>query len=120
MGAADFRLNGRIFATLAYVARGQATLMLTAEQQSAFLADLADYTEPAPAGDENGLVLDPRFRPFLRRHLTATQSFWGTDNKAEPPSLASVAADFLAVPGDAAREGNRYLVAHDLDPDVHP
>ena len=50
MGAADFRVNGRIFATLASVARGQATLMLTAEQQSAFLTDLADYTEPAPGG----------------------------------------------------------------------
>lgn len=50
MGAADFRLNGRIFATLAYVARGQATLMLTAEQQQSFLTDLADYTEPAPGG----------------------------------------------------------------------
>ncbi len=50
MGAADFRLNGRIFATLAYVARGQATLMLSAEQQQSFLTDLADYTEPAPGG----------------------------------------------------------------------
>ncbi len=50
MGAADFRLNGRIFATLAYVVRGQATLMLTAEQQQTFLTDLAEYTEPAPGG----------------------------------------------------------------------
>lgn len=50
MGAADFRLNGRIFATLAYVARGQATLMLTPEQQRSFLADLPEHTEPAPGG----------------------------------------------------------------------
>lgn len=50
MGATDFRLKGRIFATLAYVARGQATLMLTPEQQQSFLTDLAEYTEPAPGG----------------------------------------------------------------------
>ena len=50
MGAADFRVNGRIFATLAYVARGQATLKLTPDQQCAFLADLADFAEPAPGG----------------------------------------------------------------------
>ena len=50
MGAADFRLNGRIFATLAYVARGLATLKLTSEQQQAFLTDLPDLTEAAPGG----------------------------------------------------------------------
>ena len=50
MGAADFRLYNRIFATLAYVARGQATLKLTPEQQHSFLTDLPDYTEPAPGG----------------------------------------------------------------------
>ena len=50
MGAADFRLNNTIFATLAYVARGLATLKLTPEQQQSFLADLAEYTEPAPGG----------------------------------------------------------------------
>ena len=50
MGAADFRIGDRIFATLAYVARGKATLKLTPEQQQSFLTDLADYTEPAPGG----------------------------------------------------------------------
>ena len=50
MGAADFRLHDRIFATLAYAARGQGTLKLTAEQQQSFLIDLPEYTEPAPGG----------------------------------------------------------------------
>lgn len=50
MGAADFRLGGRIFATLAYVAQGKATLKLTPEQQHDILAELADLTEPAPGG----------------------------------------------------------------------
>ena len=50
VGAADFRLHGRIFATLAYVARGQATLKLTHEQQQDFLTHIAEYTEPAPVG----------------------------------------------------------------------
>ena len=49
-GAADFRLNDRIFATLAYVARGQATLKLTQEQQSEWIADAPQYFEPAPGG----------------------------------------------------------------------
>ena len=50
MGAADFRLNNRIFATLAYVARGQATLKLTPAQQRDLLAELPGVAEPAPGG----------------------------------------------------------------------
>jgi hypothetical protein len=50
MGAADFRLQDRIFATLAYVARGQATLKLTPEQQAEWIADAPQYFEPAPGG----------------------------------------------------------------------
>ena len=50
MGAPDFRLDNRIFATLAFRARGLATLKLTPDQQASFLADLHQYTEPAPGG----------------------------------------------------------------------
>lgn len=49
-GAADFRCNGRIFATLAFLARSQGTLKLTPEQQAAFLADAPEHFEPAPGG----------------------------------------------------------------------
>lgn len=49
-GAADFRLNDRIFATLAYAAKGLATLKLTAEQQAEWIAEAPQHFEPAPGG----------------------------------------------------------------------
>src|ERR1035438_3066017 len=39
MGAADFRVGGRIFATLASVSEGYGNLMLTPEHQAAFIAE---------------------------------------------------------------------------------
>ncbi len=42
MGAADFRVGGRIFATLASEKQGFGNLMLTPEQQGAFIADQPD------------------------------------------------------------------------------
>jgi hypothetical protein len=54
MGAADFRIQRgdklRIFATLAYAAKGLGTLMLTAEQQADFLKELPEYFSAAPGG----------------------------------------------------------------------
>ena len=47
MGSPDFRIDGKIFATLAYQAKGLGTLMLTAQQQAEFLADAAEYFTPA-------------------------------------------------------------------------
>src|SRR5467141_1225983 len=40
MGAADFRVGGRIFATLASEKQGYGNLMLTLEQQKAFVEEL--------------------------------------------------------------------------------
>lgn len=51
MGAADFRVGGKIFATLAYVGRGLGTLKLTPEQQSQILSeDSANQFQSAPGG----------------------------------------------------------------------
>ena len=50
MGAPDFRINDRIFATLAYGAKGLGTLKLTPEQQAEFLGDAPEYFTPAPGG----------------------------------------------------------------------
>ena len=47
MGSPDFRINSRIFATLAYQSKGLGTLMLTPQQQAEFLADAPDYFTPA-------------------------------------------------------------------------
>lgn len=50
MGARDFRVGGRIFATLASVKEGYGNLMLTPEQQAAFLEELPDVFVPIAGG----------------------------------------------------------------------
>jgi hypothetical protein len=50
MGAADFRVGGRIFATLASVNDGYGNLMITPELQSAFIADRPDLFLPIHGG----------------------------------------------------------------------
>jgi len=50
MGAADFRVAGRIFATLASVKHGYGNLMLTPEQQAAFVEELPEMFVPIPGG----------------------------------------------------------------------
>ena len=42
MGAADFRVGGRIFATLASQAEGYSNLILTPELQAEFMRELPD------------------------------------------------------------------------------
>ena len=49
-GAADFRVGGRIFATLAAQAQGYANLMLTPEHQAAFVAEAPEIFLPVPGG----------------------------------------------------------------------
>lgn len=49
-GAADFRVGGRIFATLAAEAQGYGNLMLTPEQQAAFVAEAPEVFLPVPGG----------------------------------------------------------------------
>lgn len=49
-GAADFRVGGRIFATLASVKQGYGNLMLTPEQQAAFVAEQPEMFLPVPGG----------------------------------------------------------------------
>src|ERR1700761_7662142 len=50
MGATDFRVGGRIFATLASVKQGFGNLMLSAEQQAAFVAEQPDLYLPVAGG----------------------------------------------------------------------
>jgi hypothetical protein len=50
MGAADFRVGGRIFATLASESQGYGNLMLTPEQQAAFVAEAPDVFLPIHGG----------------------------------------------------------------------
>jgi hypothetical protein len=50
MGAADFRVGGRIFATLASVKDGYGNLKLTPAQQADFLSERPDLFLPIHAG----------------------------------------------------------------------
>lgn len=49
-GQVDFRVGGRIFATLAAVKQGYGNLMLTPELQQAFVADQPGLFLPIPGG----------------------------------------------------------------------
>lgn len=50
MGAVDFRVGGRIFATLASVKQGYGNLMLTPEQQAAFVEEMPEVFLPVHGG----------------------------------------------------------------------
>lgn len=50
MGSPDFRVGGRIFATLAAQAQGYGNLMLTPEQQAAFVAEAPEIFLPVAGG----------------------------------------------------------------------
>ena len=50
MGQPDFRVGGRIFATLASEKQGYGNLMLTPEQQAAFVEEAPDIFVPIAGG----------------------------------------------------------------------
>ena len=50
MGSPDFRVGGRIFATLASQRQGYGNLMLTPEQQAAFVGEAPDLFLPVAGG----------------------------------------------------------------------
>ena len=68
MGAADFRLGGRIFATLAAEAKGYGNLMLTPAQQADFVAEAPELFLPVAGGwGRMGITPHPP-RPGHRTH----------------------------------------------------
>jgi hypothetical protein len=50
MGLPDFRVDGRIFATLASAKQGYGNLMLTLEEQTAFVEEMPKVFLPIPGG----------------------------------------------------------------------
>lgn len=50
MGAVDFRVGGRVFATLASIKEGFGNLMLTPESQEQFVTDAPDVFVPIKGG----------------------------------------------------------------------
>ncbi len=63
MGSADFRVGGRIFATLASQHQGYGNLMLTPEQQTAFVEEAPDIFAGL-ATDENDSGARPATCPI--------------------------------------------------------
>jgi hypothetical protein len=57
MGSPDFRVGGRIFATLAAAKQGYGNVMLAPEQQSAFVEELPEVFVPVAGGwGRNGVT----------------------------------------------------------------
>ncbi|MBC8165138.1 MAG: MmcQ/YjbR family DNA-binding protein [Bryobacteraceae bacterium] len=50
MGSPDFRVGGRIFATLASQSEGYGNLMITPEQQAGFIEDMPEVFLPIAGG----------------------------------------------------------------------
>ena len=74
MGAADFRVGGRIFATLASVSQGYGNLKLTPEQQELLWGcdfPAPDWARPAPGFDT---VPGARASAVVQGHKRATQA----------------------------------------------
>ena len=96
MGAVDFRVDGRIFATLASQAHGYGNLALTPEQQAAFIAELPDVFVPIAGGwgrmGMTHIVLANANEDLLRGAL---QTAWrlrveaNARTKARPPRTAT-------------------------------
>jgi YjbR len=92
MGAVDFRVGGHIFATLAHVAKGYGNLMLSPQEQSAFVSELPDVFVPVAGGwGRNGathIVLAKASEDVLRGAL---QTAWRRRMEANARSGKSAA-----------------------------
>lgn len=91
MGHADFRVGGKIFATLASQAQGCGNLKLTLEQQSDFVRELPELFLPIPGGwGRMGMThirLDQATEDVLTGALhTAWQLRVGSNSKAKKKS----------------------------------
>lgn len=77
MGTVDYRVGGRIFATLAHVKKGYGNLMLTPELQAGFLADAPDLFLPVAGGWGRGGATHIRLAVATRDQLAgALEAAW--------------------------------------------
>jgi hypothetical protein len=77
MGHPDFRVGGRIFATLGYPDRGWAMVKLTPEQQEAFVAADPAAFSPVQGGWGRGGATSVRLRQAKAASvLTALMAAW--------------------------------------------
>lgn len=90
MGAADFRVGGRIFATLASQAQGYGNLMLDPAHQAEFVAEAPDLFLPIPGGwGRNGsthIRLAPATEDVLHGALHTAWKLRVQKNETRKPS----------------------------------
>jgi hypothetical protein len=96
MGAADFRVGGRIFATLASVKQGYGNLMLTPEQQADFVREAPEIFLPVPGGwgrmgathirlaEASEDVLEGALRTAWKRRLEANAATKSSRKSSKP------------------------------------
>ena len=95
MGSVDFRVDGRIFATLAHAKLGYGNLMLAPEQQAMFVAELPQVFIPVKGGwGRNGathIVLSVANEDVVAGALRAAWQLRVEKNQktAKKPSLAA-------------------------------
>jgi hypothetical protein len=93
MGAVDFRVGGRIFATLASVKEGYGNLKFTPEMQAEFVAEQPDVFLPIPGGwGRMGMThirLKAANQDLLRGALEAA---WRLRVKQNSPPIANKSA----------------------------
>jgi hypothetical protein len=92
MGHPDFRVNGRIFATLSGADRGRGVLKLTLEQQAAFIAELPEVFEPVQGGwgrmGMTYVILDHADDETLRGALVAAHRNQAKAGRAQASPLS--------------------------------
>jgi len=77
MGAVDFRVGGRIFATLASIKQGYGNLMLDPERQQAFVGELPEIFLPVAGGWGRGGATHVRLAVVTEDVLTgALRTAW--------------------------------------------
>jgi len=85
MGHPDFRVRGKIFATVAYPEEGWAMVKLTPEQQQAWVRAEPEIFVPVKGGWGRGGATNIRLRPATRTKIwEALETAW---RNAAPKSL---------------------------------
>lgn len=96
MGSPDFRVGGRIFATLAHEAKGYGNLMLDTEHQAAFTGEAPELFVPVAGGwgrmGATHIVLEAASESVLHSALHAAWKLRIQKNEAagkKPPRKAA-------------------------------
>jgi len=91
-GAADFRVGGRIFATLAAAAKGYGNVRLSLDQQADFVRELPEIFITIGGGGFTHIVLAKVHEDVLKGALHAAWKLRRDQNLATKPPRESVRA----------------------------